>query len=79
MNFLISKLYKTTFLKCGMYHIYVLILFIYLGFLFSFQCRFTLKYRHCDGKLVVKLTDDHMVCMIYFLVFCTIYSILYFV
>jgi signal recognition particle subunit SRP9 len=22
------------------------------------KCRYTMKYRHCDGKLVLKLTDD---------------------
>ena len=29
---------------------------------FLLQCRFVIKYRHCDGKLSVKMTDDHVVC-----------------
>lgn len=28
------------------------------------KCRFVTKYRHCDGKLNVKVTDDH-VCLQY--------------
>ncbi|XP_041354200.1 signal recognition particle 9 kDa protein-like [Gigantopelta aegis] len=28
------------------------------------RCRFTIKYRHCDGKLVLKMTDDR-VCLQY--------------
>lgn len=31
---------------------------------FSFQCRFTLKYRHSEGILEVKVTDDHIVSII---------------
>ena len=29
------------------------------------KCRYTLKYRHCDGKLVVKLTDNTTVRRVY--------------
>ena len=32
-----------------------------LFFSASFQCRFVTKYRHCDGKLCVKVTDDKAV------------------
>ena len=28
------------------------------------KCRFTTKYRHCDGQLIVKVTDDQ-VCVQY--------------
>ncbi|XP_019647885.1 PREDICTED: signal recognition particle 9 kDa protein-like [Branchiostoma belcheri] len=28
------------------------------------KCRFVVKYRHCDGKLVLKVTDDQ-VCLQY--------------
>ncbi|XP_074654096.1 signal recognition particle 9 kDa protein-like [Tubulanus polymorphus] len=28
------------------------------------KARFSMKYRHCDGKLTVKLTDNH-VCLMY--------------
>lgn len=30
-------------------------------FLLFFQFRFVVKYRHCDGKLVLKGTDDQVV------------------
>jgi hypothetical protein len=25
------------------------------------RCRYTMKYRHCDGKLVIKITDNKTV------------------
>ena len=31
------------------------------AFCFCFQCRFVIKYRHCDGQLKVKFTDDQVV------------------
>ena len=27
----------------------------------AFQTRYVMKYRHCDGKLVLKVTDDKVV------------------
>ena len=31
-----------------------------------FQTRFVVKYRNCDGNLVLKVTDDKVVSIIYF-------------
>ncbi|XP_035215270.1 signal recognition particle 9 kDa protein-like isoform X2 [Stegodyphus dumicola] len=28
------------------------------------KVRFTMKYRHCDGKLIIKITDNHT-CLMY--------------
>lgn len=30
------------------------------------RTRYVLKYRHCDGKFSVKVTDDRVVCMVVF-------------
>ena len=35
--------------------------FVIAIFYVLFQCRFVTKYRHCDGKLEVKITDDSVV------------------
>lgn len=42
--------------------------------LLSFQFRFVIKYRNCDGKLVLKGTDDQVVGFIskYFTLHCTL-------
>ena len=31
--------------------------------MFGVQTRYVVKYRHCDGKLVLKVTDNKEVCM----------------
>ena len=39
------------------------IIVVWLGIISIAQVRFVVKYRHCDGSLVLKITDDKVVSM----------------
>ena len=58
IKYVTAKLYLFTFWVCVCF---VLLKVVCLPLCYAHQARFVMKYRHADGQVVLKVTDDVVV------------------